>query len=193
MARKKEFDQEQALDRAMQTFWLKGYEATSVQDLVEQMGINRGSLYDTFGDKRSLFLAALAFYDERVMSTVLQDLDHPESPKAAIVEYLQAFVQRAGTDLQGRGCLVTNSAVELSPHDPQIKARVAANLNRVESALYRVIRQAQQVGEISHDKDPRALARFLLNTLQGLRVIAKVDPDPDRLQDIVSMALSILD
>ncbi len=194
MARRKEFDQEQALEQAMQTFWLKGYEATSIQDLVQQMGINRGSLYDTFGDKRSLFLSAIEFYDERIVSAVLQGLvEQPGSPKAAVRDFLRAFVGRAQTDPRGRGCLITNSAVELSPHDPQIKARVAANLNRIESALYQPLRRAQQQGEISAGKDPKALARFLLNTLQGLRVITKVDPDPERVQDIVTTALSILD
>lgn len=192
MARRKEFDQEQVLDRAMQTFWLKGYEATSIQDLVEQMEINRGSLYDTFGDKRSLFLSAIEFYDQRVVSSFLETLSQPGSPKAALIDFLQGVVVRAA-DPRGRGCLITNSAVELSPHDPQIKACVAANLNRIESALYKTLRRAQLQHEISQEKDPRAIARFLLNTLQGLRVISKVDPDPDRLRDIVTLALSVLD
>ena len=193
MARKKEFDQDQALEQAMQVFWLKGYEATSIQDLVQQMGINRGSLYDTFGDKRSLFLSAIAFYDAEIVSAILQGLEQPGSAKQAIHDYLHAFVHRAHSDPQGRGCLITNAAVELSPHDSEVKARVVANLSRIESALCRTLRRAQQQGEISEDKDPKVLARFLLNTLQGLRVITKVDPDPERLQDIVTTTLAILD
>ncbi|MUL37565.1 TetR/AcrR family transcriptional regulator [Gloeocapsopsis dulcis] len=191
MARKKEFDRDEVLEKAMETFWCQGYEATSVQDLVEQMGINRGSLYDTFGDKRALFLAAIAHYNETAFAEAIAQLEAPGASKQAIVDYFQNFIECATSDKQRRGCLMTNSAVELAPHDQNTASCITTHLQRLENAFYHVLVNASEKGEISSRQDLRALARFLTCVLQGLHVMCKVKPSA--LQDITDVVIAVLE
>ncbi|NJL00708.1 MAG: TetR/AcrR family transcriptional regulator [Spirulinaceae cyanobacterium RM2_2_10] len=193
MARHRTFDREEVLTKAMQTFWHKGYAATSMQDLVDSMGINRGSLYNTFGDKHSLFLAAIAHYDEQVVKQAVARLEADNAGKLAIAEYFYTLVERAINDSERRGCLATNSAVELCIHDQEVATRVTANLSRVERALKCALKSAQQQGDLTPERDLDALAQFLLCTLQGLRVISKLRPERELLHSIVRTALSVLD
>lgn len=193
MARKKEFDQNEVLEKAMETFWCKGYEATSIQDLVEAMGINRGSLYDTFQDKRSLFLAAIAHYDNIIIGRAIARLEAPDAAKQAIVEHFFELVEGVAADAQRRGCLMTNSAVELAARDPETATHIAANLHRLETAFYKALVRAQEKGEISSSQNPRALARFFTCNLQGLRVVSKVNPDLTALRDMAKVVVSVLD
>lgn len=193
MARKKEFDRDEVLEKAMETFWCQGYEATSMQDLVEQMGINRGSLYDTFGDKRALFLAAIAHYNETAFAEAIAQLETPEASKQAIVDYFQNFIECATTDKQRRGCLMTNSAVELAPHDQNTASCIAAHLRQLENAFYNALVRASEKGEITSKQDLRALARFLTCNLQGLHVMCKVNPQPSVLQDITNVVIAVLE
>ncbi|MEQ8998414.1 MAG: TetR/AcrR family transcriptional regulator [Coleofasciculus sp. B1-GNL1-01] len=193
MARHKEFDQEEALEKAMETFWCYGYEGTSIQVLVKNMGINRGSLYDTFGDKRALFQAAIAHYDQTVVKDAIARLEAPDASKSAIVNHFYTLIDRAVTDVQRRGCLITNTAVELCPHDPDTATRIATNLKRIEQAFYQVLVRAKEKGELSDKHDLNALASFLTCTLQGLRVSSKVNPDREALRSIAQVALSVLD
>ncbi len=193
MARHKEFNREEVLAKAMEAFWRHGYEGTSVQDLIESMGINRGSLYDTFGDKRSLFLEAIAYYEETVVRCAIARLQAPEASKPEIIEYFKSLVDRILEDTECRGCLVTNTAVELCPHDPETAQRVVNNLQRIEQAFYTALSRAKEKGEISSQKNVQALAHYLTCNLQGLRVISKVNPDRQRLQEIVQILLCVLD
>jgi TetR/AcrR family transcriptional repressor of nem operon len=193
MARRKEFDRDEVLEKAMEAFWCQGYEATSIEDLVKHMGINRGSLYDTFRDKRTLFLEAIAHYDNTVTSKAIAELEAPGSAKQAIANYFQSLVERATLDRQRRGCFLTNSVVELAAHDPDAASRLAANLQRLESAFYNALVRAKAEGEISQHKDIRALARFFTSSLQGLRVMSKVNPEPSALQDAANVIVSVLD
>lgn len=192
MARQKEFDREQVLDRALDAFWHRGYEATSVQELVDCMGIGRGSLYDTFGDKRTLFLATLDRYQAVTVAPVLQLLDAPGSGLEAIREVFQGLVRDATACAERRGCLLTNAAVELAPHDPEIRARISANLAQVEAAFHRAVLRARARGEIPDGHDPRALARFLTNSLLGLRVTSRAAAEPHVLRDVVEVTLRAL-
>ena len=193
MARKKEFDRETVLEKAMEVFWSQGYEATSIQDLVESMGINRGSLYDTFTDKHTLFLAVIAHYQKTVFEQTFAHLAAPGASKQAIIDHFHAVVDRAIADGRRWGCLMTNAIVELSAHDSAIAACTQANLQQIESIFYQALVSAQQQGELKPDPDLRALARYLTASMQGLRVISKVMPDPDVLRDIVKVVLSTLD
>jgi TetR/AcrR family transcriptional regulator, transcriptional repressor for nem operon len=193
MARPKEFSREEVLNKAMITFWRLGYEATSVQDLVAAMGINRGSLYDTFGDKHDLFLATLDHYIQSVVKVTFSRLEKSGSVKQALTEFiLDFFVEPAITDLDLKGCLVTNSVVELAPHDQECARRVLKNLQWIEETFYRVLVRAQEQGEISEEKDLRALSRFFTSGLQGLQVMAKLDPDRTKLRDIAQVMVSVL-
>ena len=194
MARKKEFDEDDVLSRAMEIFWRKGYEATSVQDLVDEMGINRGSLYGTFSDKRQLFLAAIQHYDVTVISAVVAVLHRPGSAKKAIIDYVRGEAEKAARDSGKRhGCFLTNSAVEVGHTDPEADKRLAASMQRIESAFYDALVQARKQGEIKTKQDLHALARYLTSSVQGIRVMSKVVPDRAALLQIADIALSVLD
>lgn len=193
MARSKAFDRETVLAKAMTVFWDKGYEATSIQELVEAMGIHRGSLYDTFQSKRHLFLEAIAHYNATIVKDTISPLQAPGASRAAIEQHFLILAERAAADPHKRGCLMTNSVVELAAHDAEIAAPLLRSLRLVEDAFYRALGRAQDKGEISPDKDIRALAQYLTSSLQGLRVTSRANPDLETLQQIVQLTLQVLD
>jgi TetR/AcrR family transcriptional regulator, transcriptional repressor for nem operon len=193
MARHKEFDRSKALDRAMNLFWCRGYEATSIQDLVEHMGINRGSLYDTFGDKASLYREALDRYEQVMGEQIREKLMQPGSAKAAIRAAFETVVASAAADTQRRGCMMVNATIEMVPHYPEVATTITNNAAQSEAAFREVLLRGQQTGEINRRHDPSALARFLINNLQGLRVLSKSMPDGSKLQEVVDVMLSALD
>ncbi len=193
MARHKEFDRELVLDGAMGVFWRKGYEATSVEDLVAATGINRASMYNTFGDKRGLFLAAVDHYLAKVIAERLAILLDPVSAKQSIRRYFEGVLSFSLGEGRRLGCLLTNSAVEMAPRDGFVGERLRQCLARVEEAFREVIERGQKQGEIEADKDPRALARFLMGAVQGLRVLARADADEATLRDVVDVTLATLD
>lgn len=192
MPRTKEFEPEAALQSAMELFWRKGYEATSVRDLLEGMGIGRGSFYDTFGDKHSLFLAALDRFEQTRTAWILEALEESESP----VEAIRYIFERTVDGLVGfeprRGCLLANTAVELAPHDPEVAERISSYVRRTEDAFTQALERTRTVGKSRKHKDPRALARFLVNSLHGLRVMARAGADRETLGDTVEVALGAL-
>jgi TetR/AcrR family transcriptional repressor of nem operon len=193
MGRPRQFDHERALDQAMRLFWQRGYGATSVQDLVEATGVNRASMYNTFGNKQRLFLAAVDRYVSQVSAARLERLRAPGSARVALEDYFEAMLTFAQDDGPRLGCLLTNSAVEVAPHDARIAASLRASLGAVEDALFEVIQRGQAQGEFPADKDARALARFLLGVIQGLRVLMRARSDEAHLRAVVTTALSTLD
>ena len=193
MARPREFDRDDVLDQAIEVFWQHGYEGTSVQDLVDSMGINRGSLYGAFGDKHGLFLAVLHRYEETFHSTISERLAEGGSPMQAIRRVFEDVVRECSCDEGRKGCLMTNSAVELAAHDRDTAALVARNFTRLEEAFVKVLRHAQSDGELGKKQNPRALGRFLTSSLQGLRVMGKACPDRVLLRDVVRVTLSVLE
>lgn len=188
MARTKEFDPDVALRAAMDLFWHKGYEATSMQDLVDHLGIGRGSIYATFGSKHELYLRALDRYAERFDGRALDLLSRSGPALPVVRDFIRAFLDEALTDR--RGCLVTNTAVEC-PRDAPVARRVEFSWNGLETALAGALTRARDQGELAEGKDPHALARFLVTFVQGLRVMAKV-PDERRMRDAVDQALTLL-
>lgn len=193
MPRTKEFEPEKALERAMELFWLRGYEATSVRELLGRMGIGRGSFYDTFGDKHALFLAALDRYEEVRTSWIVERLDGPGSVRDAIGDVFGRTVERLSSESGRRGCLLANTAVELGPHDPEVEEKIRRYLRRSEETFHRALARAQASGEIGDRHDPRSLARFFVNGLQGLRVLAKAGSDRATLEDAARVTLSVLE
>ena len=193
MPRQKEFDLEAALDGAMATFWTKGYTATSIEDLVTRMGIQRGSLYATFGNKRSLFLSALGRYQRVVTRELLAVLEAPGSGLAAIRRFFRLRVEGSLDRRRPPGCLVTNSAVELSPRDRGAAARVGGSLVTLEAAFLRALERARVQGEVAATRDLRALARFLTSSAQGLSVMAKARAERAVLEDVVEVVLAVLE
>jgi TetR/AcrR family transcriptional repressor of nem operon len=191
--RQKEFDREAALDRAMSAFWTKGYAATSVEDLVAHMGIQRGSLYATFGDKRSLFLSALDRYQRVVTRELLEALEAPGSGLEAIRRFFRLRVEGSLDRSRPAGCLVTNSAVGLSQRDRGAAAKIGGSLAGLEAAFLRALERARAQGELAAARDVRALARFLTSSAQGLSVMAKAFPERRVLEDVVAVVLTSLE
>ncbi|MDP9410872.1 MAG: TetR/AcrR family transcriptional regulator [Actinomycetota bacterium] len=192
MPRTREFEPETALQDAMELFWLKGYEATSMRDLLEGMGIGRGSFYGTFGDKRSLFLAALDRFERTRTAWIPEVLQEGDSPVEAIRYVFERSVKGLVSFEPRRGCLLANTAVELGPHDPEVAKRISGHVRRTEDAFEDALVRARASGEISEEQDPKALARFLVTNLHGLRVMARAGADRETLQDTVEVALGAL-
>lgn len=193
MARPREFDENEVLDKAMDLFWYQGYEATSIQDLTQHMGISRGSLYDSFGDKRTLFVTVLDRYGRQFRQQLQTMLTPPHSAREGIEQLFHYIVHDALTHPKRRGCLITNSTIELTPHDDKIANEIVRNTHNIEELIHQAVVRGQVEGEISARTEARALARFLLNSLQGLRVVSKAPTSRDMLEDIVSVTLAALD
>ena len=192
MARTKEFDPEAALRAALELFWERGYAATSMADLVERTGVARASIYATFGGKRELYLKALDRYGELTDPGLLAGLSQPGPVLPAVRALVERYAREAAGDGGRRGCFVVNTAVELAPRDPLAARRVQANWDFLETALTSALMRAQAQGELAEGSDPRALGRFLLVLMQGLRVMGKAATEPDRLRDAAAQALAVL-
>ncbi len=192
MPRTKEFEPEAALQHAMELFWQRGYEATSMRDLLSGMGIGRGSFYDTFGDKRSLFLAALDRFERTRTGWIAEALQEGPEPMDSIRYVFERTVEGLVGFEPRRGCLLANSAVELAPHDPVVAERISRYVRRTEDDFAGALERARSAGDLPEDKDPKALARFLVNNLHGLRVMARAGADRETLEDTVSVVLGAL-
>lgn len=191
MAGKKAFQPEQALDKAMDLFWLQGYEGTSIEELLQCMELGRGSLYDTFGDKHALYLAALARYLARYQDLAL-GLQQQTGPLAEILErFFQATIDALLSDPGCRGCFLVNATVEMAPHDPEVNKMVQSALQEIEEGFYRLLIRTQATGDLSWTHDPHQLAHFLLGTLTSIRVLARGKADRRVLQDIAKTAVSV--
>jgi TetR/AcrR family transcriptional regulator, transcriptional repressor for nem operon len=188
----KQFDQNQVLDRAMAVFWHRGYEATSIQDLVEATGINRGSIYATFGDKKGLFLAVLDHYGESIAKPLMAELSDPD-PRHAIERMFDSIIRRTSDPSFPRGCLNTNTSLECPAVGDEITRKIVEGFGQHESAIYRVLRRAQVGRQLDSIYDARALARFFMAVAQGMNVVNKAVPDPSILTDICRVAISVLD
>jgi len=180
MGRPREFDEQAVVQRAKELFWRRGYERTSVQDLVDELGIGRGSLYAAFGDKHALFVRALDDYVDADQGALLTSLDGEGPVLPRLREVLYA-VAASAHDQPGRGCLLVNSATECAAHDPATAECASRAFDRMEMAFTQVLKRAQRQGELAKNTDPAAAAALLLAVLNGLQVVGKVRPDVERL------------
>ena len=193
MARHKEFDRDEALQKAMEVFWARGYEAASIQDLVEHTGVNRQSLYDTFGDKHELYLQALGRYHEVQTRKLFDLLEKPGSVKKALRQLFTRVVEGSLCDKERRGCFMNNAMSELAGRCKATAEKTCRNMAAIEEAFYRALRRGKKEGELKGVREPRAVARFLYSSLQGLVLIAKATQDRKTLEDVVKVTLSVLD
>jgi len=191
MAGKKSFHPDLALGKAMDLFWEQGYEGSSIEDLVQCTGLGRGSLYDTFGDKHALYIAAL----KRYLTTYREIVGVPHQPTGSLIETLERFFQTCITallkDPARRGCFLVNATIEMAPHDPEIHALTQTALDEIEEGFYRLLIQAQVGGEIPWTYDPHQYAHFLLGTLISIRTLARAHQERSVLQNIVKTTLSV--
>lgn len=190
MPRPLAFDPTEALAKATNVFWRQGYEATSLDDLTKAMGINRPSLYNTFGDKCSLYLAALRNYRERNGGLLEEMLERAESVRASL---RSVFTLMATTEAAERGCMVVNAAIELAPVLPEVQQLVGEAARVNERVFAEAIRRGQTSGEIDGDKDPEALAKLLYNGMVALRVRARGGAGEEELLENAELTLSLLD
>jgi TetR/AcrR family transcriptional regulator, transcriptional repressor for nem operon len=192
VARTREFDTEAAVSRAMELFWARGYEATSVRDLTRQLGIGQGSLYAAFGGKDGLYRAALEHYRASLAAAALRGLEEGADARSAIRALLSGRIAIA-VEHGGRGCLLVNAATERLPEDPATRRVVRDVQAATRDALAGLLRAAGERGEISTRRDPCVLADFLVTFLNGLLVSSKVTPDARALEPLVEVALAALD
>jgi TetR/AcrR family transcriptional repressor of nem operon len=165
-----------------------------MSDLVAHLGIGRASIYATFGNKHELYLKALDRYDRTGLPPILQELSQPGPALPAVRTLVRRYAAEAA-DARERlnGCMITNAASELAPHDRATARHVERNWDQLETVLHSALVRAQAQGELPAGRDPLALARMLLVLLQGLRVVGKASPDPARVRDAAEQALALLD
>lgn len=189
MGRTKAFDENQTLERALRLFWQRGYHATSIQDLVEHLGINRASMYDTYSDKRSLYLRALRRYEavrQEKIAGCLEDNSSPQQQLAQLFDRMRATIL---TDQDRKGCFLLNAALELVNEDTEVAQLIRAHRAQREQALKRVLESGQAIGMFSHSATPESLARFIGANLDALFVCAKAGADGEYLRQISEMTL----
>ncbi len=191
MARPREFDEETVLDAAVQCFWRRGYEATSVRDLIDMTGIAGASLYNAFGDKRALYQTALEHYVEGSISARIRRCESLP-PYDAIASFFAEILSRSLGDRDHKGCMLVNAALDVAPNDPGFQEIVAAVLVRIEAFFLRCIEAGQSNGAIGKSQSAENLARHLLGVLMGVRVLARVRPEQALLEGVVETALALL-
>jgi TetR/AcrR family transcriptional regulator, transcriptional repressor for nem operon len=193
MARPREFDADAALDRAMEVFWSKGYEATSLDDLCEATGLSRSSLYAAFGSKRNLLLRSVDRYAEQRTPSIAAVLAQPLPIREAIADLLRRFIDQIVSGPGRRGCFLGNCAAELPRSDRAALARVRQGLASTEATFHHALARAKARGELPPGADLDALARFLTAGFQGLRLVGKVNPNRAVLEDIAKTLLRCLE
>ncbi|MCJ8144628.1 TetR/AcrR family transcriptional regulator [Ancylobacter sp. A5.8] len=192
MARPREFDEAVVLDAAVQCFWRRGFEATSVRDLIETTGLTGASLYNAFGDKRAFYRRALGHYVEESIADRIRRCE-ALAPRAAVGAFFAEIVKRSLNDGERKGCMLVNAALELAPHDAELRQEVATVLDQIEAFFLRCVTAGQADGTISAALPAPALASHLLGVLLGVRVLARVRPEPAVLEGVIGGALALLD
>jgi len=185
-----EFDPDTALEAAMHVFWSKGYELTSMQDLLAAMNLSKSSLYQAFGGKQALFRACMARYADQMAAHLRQTLNEATSGTAFIETFLRSVLAEAqGTP---RGCLVMNTASEFAQSEANIAQDVSNSIERFRQILQAAVEQAQQEGDIAPQRDARTLASFLVSSMSGLKTQAKAGADAHTLSGIIATILRAL-
>jgi TetR/AcrR family transcriptional repressor of nem operon len=193
MARTKDFDEKEVLDKAIRLFWHKGYNGTSMQDLVDGLGISRSSLYDTYGDKHTLYVKALESYQCSSGSDLCNIISNTASAKEAIKQLLEYVTRNLLNDDQHKGCFMVNAGVEVAPHDAEVNDLLCKNEQQLEDVFYKTIKRGQESGEINPNQDAMALTRFIGNTVKGIQVSAKSTTEKAFFDDIIQTTMLVLD
>ncbi|MFI9840122.1 TetR/AcrR family transcriptional regulator [Nonomuraea sp. NPDC051941] len=192
MGRPKQFDPDAAVGHAMDVFWRKGYAATTPQDLVDALGIGKGSLYNTFGSKHALFEAALSRYRDSQAAALIEMLEEPGPVKDRLRRALRLLSEMDLADPDRRGCMAVNTAAELGQADESAAQLVRRMFDRTEDAFRALVEEGRRTGEIAADRDARAVGSLLLNTVVGMRLLARVADGPDRLTRVVDAVVDSL-
>lgn len=194
MGRSKEFDPTIVLHRAMEVFGEYGYEGTSLQNLIDELGIARQSIYDTYGTKRDLFISAVKYYVNEKTAAVISYLERPGSVKKSISDIFHGVEATLNDELRRKECFIMHSAIAQVPHDSEITEFLEKDMARLENAFYEALVRAEKQGELSNGHENLlALARYLNHARYSLTQVAKLTNDPKVLQDVIAATLSVLD
>ncbi|KAA5602656.1 TetR/AcrR family transcriptional regulator [Blastochloris sulfoviridis] len=191
MVRPQEFNTAEVLDKALGLFRRKGFEATSMSDLLAATGLSRSSLYAAFGGKRDLFLAAFDAYRAERTAELNRNLDSRPA-REAIETFFRSIIDSVHGPESSCGCMSTNQAVELAPHDAAIRSRIAADFQAIEDAFRRTIARGQAEGSIASARDAGAIARLLVVAFPGFQVMVRAGADPARLDAALKELLTLL-
>jgi len=189
MARFKEFETTRALRIAMDVFWRHGYENTSLELLMTEMGVAKQSLYDTFGDKRSLYFKAMALYREETTTSLRRILTSSSTVKQGFTKILRSLIAET-REQHERGCLLLSANLERAVDDQEIARFLQENQAEVESIFVEALQRAKSNGELVASEDPEALARFLIVVIQGMRATARLKSDRSAMRQIAKIALA---
>ena len=192
MPRVKLFDEKEVLIKAMNLFWKQGYSATSVQDLVSHLGINRASLYDTFGDKNQLFKKSFEYYRKINKEGLIQFFESRPNVKNAFLELFNIAIEEAILDKDKKGCFVVNTITELVPNDDSLISVLESNKKDLVEIFYNYLKEGQKGGKLNINQDVQSLAILFYTLYNGLRVVSKIRPNKKELSDSIKVALSLL-
>ena len=193
MPRNKQFDEQEVLTKAVNLFWKQGYSATSVQDLVTKLGINRASLYTSFGDKEKLFKRAFKQYIETNDIGMRQFFEAQTNVKVGFQNLFQLGIDEACLDPDKKGCFVVNTTTELVPGDPSILEIVKTNKSNIESIFFDFLQTGEDENQYAKGKDLTSLATMLYTLFSGIKVVSKVETDKKALTQMVRVTLALLD
>lgn len=192
MARPKEFKVDAALQKATEAFWERGFEGTSLADLTATMGIQKASLYDTFGDKHHLFIAALKQYQAAGLERFREAFESETDPARALENMLRVAIPQGDSCENRRGCLSVNATVELGPHDCEVAKLLEDHSKQVLDLVAECVCKGQAMGQFRLDIAPTAAAKFIVTTFYGLSVVGKIEPDPAQLEAVVELVVKAL-
>ncbi|AZJ21327.1 TetR/AcrR family transcriptional regulator [Bacillus wiedmannii] len=192
MARLREFDEEKALDAAMQLFWEKGYAATSLSDLTAKMEIQKPSLYSAFGDKEGLFEAALRRYTNLHAANIRTKLQNEQSVKGAIRTFFENMVEEEYKKEFSKGCFCINTMVELAPHNEKFEVLTREHQMYLAVIFQELITKGIRSGELQSDLNAKALAQTLVTSLIGLTVLMKSRPERSVIENSISIIVSLV-
>ncbi len=192
MSRPKAFAEQDALQAAMETFWQKGYHQTSMQDLVDAMGINRASLYDTFADKHTLYKLALTHYCDLNTAETAEAIAGADTARAKIQAIFSRVLQEISEDTDRKGCFITNATLEMLPHYTDVETIVNADNEQLRHTLSGILTTGKTAGELPAKLSVNEVVPYLINQLLGLRVLGKTNASPTALEAVVKLAMKVV-
>ncbi len=193
MARPIQFERDDVLEKAMQAFWDKGYNVTSMSDLVNVTDLRPGSIYAAFDSKEGLFLATLDHYAERSVTKIERALTETVSPLEGIRNFFRKLGRETAGQHANRSCLLVNTVLEMARQNETVQKRLNRHLGTIEALFLHALESAQTKGELSPNKDPKALAAFLMTSIWGLRVLGGTNPAPARTRSVINQLLTLLE
>lgn len=192
MARTAEFNLEEVLQKAMDTFWQNGYCKSSMSKLVSATHLQPGSIYAAFNSKEGLFLAALRYYGQQSIERLQACLNQANTPLQGIIKFVEMIGEKILDHKQQAGCFLVNSVLEISPGKTAINQEVTKHLEAIESRLFSALVLAHEAGELAPNKDPKVLAKYLMINIWGLQVLAKTNPDKESVRAILDQIFASL-